>query len=282
MAATAPATRRVNHGRGHSYLLDGAKVSSVTGVINGGYPKPALVAWAAGTVAEFVAERLEQKDGHVIADTVVTDLRDVARRNRRTLPEKFSRIKIADTLKGVHWDDRDQAANKGTAVHRFAQRLAQGEEVDVPPELVGHVDSYLEFRDEWEPTDELVELVVGSRKHRYMGTLDLLCTIPGLGDRCLIDLKTNRSGPFGETSLQLAPYRYADFYLDPAGVERPMPEIDWVGVVWLRADGYDLYPFDAGEREMRTFLYCQQVAWWRDNVEKTVKGEALVREGVSA
>ena len=79
-----------------------------------------------------------------------------------------------------------------------------------------------------------------------------------LQDAHLIDLKTNRSGPFGEVALQLAAYRHAEVALiDNETV--PMPPVDWCGVLWLRADGYDLYPFDAGPAQFRSFLYVQQV-----------------------
>jgi hypothetical protein len=62
-----PGTRRVNSGRGHSYLLDGQKVDGVTTVIGNGIPKPALINWAAGTIASYVGERLDvdTTTGHV-------------------------------------------------------------------------------------------------------------------------------------------------------------------------------------------------------------------------
>lgn len=271
-------TRRVDRGGGHSYLLDGEKVDGVTGVLRDGMPKPALVGWAAKTIAEYVADRLilDPDDRHV-ATRLIDDLRQVAGEDvRKAWPDgPPGPLKIAETLKGIHWRDRDQAANKGTLVHHLAERLARGEEVAVDDAIVGHVDSYLRFRDEWEPTDELLEVVVGSRRHRYMGTLDLLATLPGLG-YTLLDNKTNRSGPFGEVALQLAAYRYAEFYLDPeTGEEHPMPEVDGCAVLWLRADGYDLIPFQAGPEEFRTFLYVREVGRFATTTSKTVKGEAL-------
>jgi hypothetical protein len=67
-----PGTRRVNSGRGHSYLLDGQKVDGVTTVIGNGIPKPALINWAAGTIASYVGERLDvdTTTGHVTADGI--------------------------------------------------------------------------------------------------------------------------------------------------------------------------------------------------------------------
>lgn len=259
----APPTRRVNHGRGHSYLIDGTKAPGVTTLL-GGIPKPALVGWAAAAVGDFVADRLQLVDGHVHADEVLDDLRHTARWPIPDFRElkKIPRTKVADAFKGLPYAERDAAANRGTEVHRLAQRLAEGEEVTVPDELVGHVDSYLKFRADWQPFDEQVEFIVLNRTCGYMGTGDLICRLraaPGMG-LCLVDLKTNRSGPFGETGLQLAGYRYAEFLVDPDGLEEPMPQIDSTLALWLRADGYDLYPFEAGPAQHRMLLYAGQVA----------------------
>lgn len=280
MTAALPAITRRNHGRNHSYRIDGHKVPGVTTIIGDGLPKPALVAWGPKVCAEYVADRLDELDGHVVADKLIADLAALAVAKSKPFPtDSLARTKVAEILKGVHWEDRDQAANRGTQVHGLAERIAGGEEVDVPEALTGHVDAYLKFLDDWKPTDAMLELVVGSSTHRYAGTLDMIATIEPFG-RCLIDLKTNRSGPFAEVALQLAAYRHAEAYFDPdSGGTEPMPEIDWCGVVWLRADGYDLIPFEAGPAEFRQFLYVQQVGQWlkaqSDPERPHVKGEAV-------
>jgi hypothetical protein len=75
----------------------------------------------------------------------------------------------------------------------------------------------------------------------------------------LLDFKTSRSGAFGDTAFQLAAYRYADAWL--YGDTENVPKIvDECGVVWLRADGYDLYPYHADKSVHRQFLYIQQCA----------------------
>jgi hypothetical protein len=279
-------TGREDRGRNHRYRLDGEHVDGVTTILSNGLPKPALINWAARTTAEFVADRLALDGDRCFADRLLADLRKVAeetaRDERDTWPDgPPGPLTIANTLKGVHWLDRDRAGNRGTEVHHLAHHLALGEELDVPEELVGHVDSYLRFRDDWQPTEELLEFVVLNRRHRYMGTADLACRLPGLGFT-LVDLKTNRSGPFPEVALQLAGYRYAEAYLDGDGEEMPMPEFDGCAVLWLRADGYDLVPFEAGPDEFRFFLYVQQVARFVTAHSKTVKGDALVAGRVAS
>lgn len=254
---TNGSARRINRGRGHSYTLDGRPVLGVTTILNKAMPKPALVGWAAREVAEFVCSRRD----------ILTQLSDE---------------ELVDLCKGAPFRERDKAANRGTEVHRLAEKLAKGIEVDVPEELVGHVDSYIAFLEEFAPSDALLERPVFNRHYRYAGTLDLLCKITGakLGlpvdsARCLLDVKTNRSGPFGETALQMSAYGHAEVFVDPDGQEQPMPEIDWYGVVWVRADGYDVYPYDVTEREWKQFLFCAQTAWWVDQRMDHVRRDAI-------
>lgn len=242
--------RRIDRGKGHSYALDGKPVMGVTTIINKAVPKPALTAWAAREAAEFVAAHRE----------ILTQLSDQ---------------ELVDLVKGAPFRERDAAANRGTEVHRLSEQLARGLEAIVPEPLTGHVDSYVAFLDAFQPTDAVLERPVFNRAYRYAGTLDLLCSLPDYGDRCLLDIKTNRSGPFGETALQLAAYGHAEFYVDDQGAEQPMPSIDFYGVVWVRADGFDLYRYDVTEREWKQFLFCIQTAWWTENRMDAVRGEAI-------
>jgi hypothetical protein len=252
MAAEASGAKRINRGRGHSYSVDGKPFMGVTTAINKALPKPALTAWAAREVAELVVRRRE----------ILKELDD---------------SEIVDLLKGAPFRERDKAANRGTEVHRLAQKLSAGEEVEVPEDIVGHVDAYIGFLETFKPADALIEVSVFNRQYRYAGTADLVCSIDKLGKRCLLDLKTNRSGPFGETALQLAAYGNAEFYVDADRQEQPMPPIDFYGVVWIRADGFDLYPYEVTEREWKQFLYCLQTAWWVENRMEKVRQDALWR-----
>lgn len=276
-------TKRINRGRGHSYKLDGEKTEGVTGIINKGIPKPALVGWAAGSVGEFVADRLHEEDGRIAADELVQELRKVNAESK--YPKKwdgsFSRMTIAQVLKGIPYLDRDRAGNRGTEVHRFAERIAAGEEVQVPDELIGHVDSYLAFLSDFDPEVRFLETVVGNREWGYMGTLDSIMEIDGYG-LVQVDLKTNRSGPFGEVGLQLAAYERAEFYLDGEGEQHPcwevdgeVRELDGSYVLWLRADGYDLKPVETSDRVFRLFLYAQQVSRFVDGWSRDVVGESV-------
>lgn len=272
-----PATRRQNQGSGHSYFLDGEKVMGVTTILKG-VPSGALIPWAAGTVAEFVADRLVvDDDGAVHAERLVTDIKKLgASLSRKVTFDGWSPTKAAQILKGLPNHTRDTAAAKGTKVHGYGEQLVAGIDVEVPDEHRGYALAYVNFLETLEPDPVKVEGVVLSRRHRYMGTFDLLAEIAGLG-LCLIDLKTSRSGIFDETALQVAGYRYAEAFLDDDGEEVPMPEVDWTGALWIRSDGWDLYPVRADLEAHRTFLYAREVKKFVDSERGSWVGDAIYR-----
>lgn len=249
MSAYTPPIRRVNRGRGHTYVdANGLTVPGVTTILKA-LPKDALINWAANATAEAAVDRWGE----------LSKLGPAARLN---------------ALKKARYDDRDTAANRGTVVHGLGQRLVADERVEIPDGLEGHVESYVRFLDEWDVQPVLVEAVVMSHRHGYAGTLDLLADLPPLGKRLLIDLKTSRSGVFGETALQLAGYRYADTYVTDDGSEAQMIEVDACAAVHVRADGYDLIPVEAGPEQHRALLYVQQVHRW-DATARDLIGAAL-------
>jgi hypothetical protein len=261
-------TRR-NYGKGHSYYVDGVKFDGVTTLIKGGLPKPALMYWSARTVAEYVADNL-----------------DAVR-----AMEGMGRNSIVAALKEVPWTARDAAAAKGTEVHAFAEKVINGQPVDVPEHVAGFVEACVRFLDEYQVDEIAVEATVASRQWRYAGTCDLLAnvTLPsGETVRAVLDYKTAASGIWPDVALQMAAYRNAEVYVDPAGTERSLPDVglsDTAYAVWLRADGYDVYPVNAGPEVFKVFNHLAYVARRTDDkkgVIKTWLGEALQREGTPA
>jgi hypothetical protein len=234
----APRFRRVDRGRTHWYewVPSGEHIPGVTTILGDGLPKPGLINWAAKATAEYAILRWDWLS---------------------ELPDD-ERLRI---LLGSRFDDSDRAANRGTDVHRLAERWAAGADVEFPEELTGHIDSYIRFREEWAPTEDLVERPVLNATWGYAGTVDDVCLIGG--HRTLLDIKTNRKGPYGDVALQAVAYGRAEYILDADGrTAEPMPAIDRYAVLWLRADGYDFYPLDIGEREWRVFLWVREVGRW--------------------
>lgn len=232
----------------HYEDANGVRIPGVTTIINDGVPKPAMIRWGMNTTAEYAVNRWDD----------------------------LSKLPVADRLKelkGAAYADRDNAARRGTEVHALGEELVHGREVDVPDELAGHVESYVKFLDEWEPSVVLSEAAVVNYTVGYAGTLDLVADI---GDtRWLLDLKTTRSGVYGETALQLAAYRWAEFYVEPDGREDLMPEVDRCGVVWVRADGYDLVPVTVEPWVFTEFRYAARTARWQTSLSKQVVGQPL-------
>ncbi|HEX7746209.1 MAG TPA: hypothetical protein VF462_13210 [Micromonosporaceae bacterium] len=239
--------KRVNHGRGHSYVDTdtGLKIPGVTTITGDGVPKKALIEWSATATIDYAIDHW--------AD----------------LSKKPVSVR-AKELKGARYATKDTAANRGTQVHKLAAQLVNGVKVAVPDGLEGYVQSYVRFLDDFDVEPLFVEQTVVSRTHRYCGTLDLIAELLDPDDpepdpavrgrlRWLLDVKTNRSGIFGETALQLAGYRYADAIVDDDGTELDMVDVDRTGAVWVRPDGYDLVPVEAGPLQHRHFLYAQQI-----------------------
>jgi hypothetical protein len=245
--ASPPTIVRKNHGRGHSYLIDGVKRPGATTVLGNGYPKH-LEKWAAEQAANY-------------ADDHWDELADMKPSERRKL------------IEGARFADRDAAARRGTETHRLARRLIRGEEVTVPDELEGHVDAYLKFLEEWQPAELLVEAPVASVTWGYCGTLDMVADLVD-GRRWLVDLKTTRSGVFLEAPLQLSAYRNAEWYVDSNGEAQPMIEVERCGVVWLRGDRtYSFVPVDTSPATFRVFLAAHLIGRYIERNDAI--GEAL-------
>jgi hypothetical protein len=215
-------TRR-NYGRGHSYAIDGQRVDGVTTILGKALAKPALINWAGDTTASYAIDYWDE-----LADLTPS--------------------KRLERLKKGRYEERDAAARRGTEVHTLAERAIAGEDMaDITPdELRGHVESYIAFLDQFNVQPILVEAVVAHRQLMYCGTLDLVADIAN--QRWLLDIKTGRSGIYGETALQACAYQRADVYVD-GNAEHPMADlaITRAGAVHIRADGYDLYPLATGD-----------------------------------
>jgi hypothetical protein len=249
-----PEFKRRNFGRNHSYYLNGEKLPGVTSILTDGLAKPALVGWGINTTAGYAADHWDELAGLTLSKRI-------------------------ETLKKAPYADRDAAARRGTDVHGIAEKLVRGEEVQVPDELAGHVESYVRFLNEFEPEPVHVEQsVVSVSKWPYAGTLDGIFDFPSLGQRLLVDIKTARSGVFPDNALQLAAYRHATHF---ASAEdnwelHPMPLVDGCAVIHVRADGYSLVPVATGDAVFRTFRYVQQLAAWAKDMSQTVIGEEIL------
>jgi len=214
----------------HRYKLDGKWVPGVTTVL-GVLNKPALPKWAAASVAEYVADNREAIE-HLYA---------------------AGRSPMVASLKETPWQRRDDAADRGTKFHDFAERILLGEEVDVPDAQVPLVESALAFMDAYDVRPVAVEQAVGSREHQYAGKFDLIADSK-LG-RAIFDWKSGKR-IYASTAFQCSGYAFAEFMCDgKGGPEMPLPHgIEAAYGVHIREDDYDVYPLAFGHGIYQEFL----------------------------
>ena len=250
--------------KGRTYRWRDESFPSVTTIIGGGVPKPALVGWAAKRVAETAVAK------------------------RRIWEAMDQPAEMVDWLKRAPYRERDGAAVQGSAIHDWAEKRVLGMPVTVeelPAEQQPWAISFLQFTHEMEPTWEMSEASVYNRTDGYAGTLDALLRLsdravqqirdsggPDLSGLGLVDYKTNKSGIFPETALQLAAYRHAEFVGLPDGTETPMPHVDWCAALWITDTGYELVPVNAGHLAFEYFLAARMVRDFCDDV-----GRGLLR-----
>ncbi|PPG29674.1 hypothetical protein [Pseudoclavibacter sp. RFBB5] len=254
---------------GRAYYLEsggnpkGIKLDGVTTILGNGIPKPALVEWASRVTAEEAVDRWDELSEMPVAK------------------------RLAE-LKGAKNRQRDWAAKRGTEVHNLAEKLANGEEVEVPDEIRGHVESAVKFLDDFDVEIILTETPCYNDKALYGGTFDLLLRskLPEhAGKVILADWKTNRSGIFAETALQLTAYANATHYLGADNLEHSMAELGITDLwaIWVRSDDYSVYPMEFSSATWATFSYAAGIA--RSISDKEVaaewKGEQL-RPGAAA
>lgn len=250
-------TRR-NYGSNHAYYLDGEKLDGVTTLLGDGMRKPALEHWAGNETAAQAVNRWDEFAAMPVA-------------------QRF------EALKKARFQVRDEAARRGSEIHRLAEQALAGAEVDVPEEFRGHVDAAVRFMDDWQVEEVLTETSVWNERGRYAGTLDMVFRTPlRPGATIIADWKTNRTGIYGETALQLSAYENAENYIGADGFDHPMSElgINEAWAIWIRADGYSVYPMERGPEVYRTFMYVATVARRTGGKEKPLdrlKGAELFR-----
>ncbi len=234
-----PPVTRVDRGRYHTYQDgDGHRIPGVTTILGGGIPKPNLINWAANATAEGAVNDWD---------------------NLTTLPPA-ARLKA---LQGIRYETNNAAKNKGTAIHGYAEKLVQGQQVTgIPDELRPYTEAYVRFIDEWALDPILIEVVVVNYSHGWAGTLDLIAEITtpaGERETWLLDIKTGEKGIFPETALQLAAYRNAEFFVDNDGNEQPMITVDNTGAIHVTADDAVLVPTVSEAAQYIQFRHAKKV-----------------------
>lgn len=91
--------------------------------------------------------------------------------------DELAAMPVADRLNTImrgRNNHRDSAGNIGTQIHRFGEKLLVGEPVDIPPELIGYVDSYVRWMERSDVAVEHVEIACYSVTDDFAGTIDFI------------------------------------------------------------------------------------------------------------
>lgn len=262
---------------------------SVTTILKGGLPAPALMAWGMRAVAEYATANHRQIAAMLSA---VRLAKDDTGRYQGVVSDPDAVSAVVDYLKGSPYRERERKADLGTAIHEQAEAHVLDRPMPEPmAAIAGQVAAFRRFLHDWRPDyarDDsghwLAEASVYNRTERYAGTLDAIADLPGLG-RVLIDYKSGK-GVYPETALQLAAYRHAEFIGLPDGSEWPMPRVDGCAVLHLPehgagwaptpADpGYSLIPVIADDQVFTAFRYVREVFRWQEETSQGVIGAPL-------
>jgi hypothetical protein len=220
-----------------------ARYTSVTTVLSKGTAQEWAIPWAA----------------KITAETAVATLA-----NWRDLPPEDA-VRL---LKAAPLARRDKAADAGTLVHGAAEHILSGVEWSLPDDLrpLGErIEAW------WRANDGravMLERTVWHHDLRVAGTLDAVVELAG--ETVLLDLKT--STVFDpKWRLQLAAYRLANDWIDEDGAFHEMPDIDWVGVLWVpreRPEEMQLVRVRADMDEYDAFVDVLRAFRWIEDAKK--------------
>jgi len=298
--------------QGNGYYADhatGDRLRSVTTILGGGVPKPALMFWA----------------GNMCTDSAIENLPALVAASR--FPEQLEELRR--WIRKAHTRKKDERAEVGGLVHQVVESRLLGTQLPASikigetewaidgPELAPFLANFLRFEKEWKPGWTASEMVVANPEDGYAGTLDYTIAANGLigdalrsmgyvvdpGGDVMGDTKTGGDwitpadggepypkilgsghvhGVYPEAGLQMSAYRRAKIAWLRDGSRVPMPPTAEVGVVLhLRPEGYRLYPARCGDLEYTYFRYAQMVDEWSSRIssakaDQPVIGKALV------
>lgn len=289
--------------------VTGDRLRSVTTILSGGVPKPALIHWA----------------GNMVAESAIENIPALAAAAR--FPEQLEEWRRF--LSRAHTRKKDERAEIGGAVHAIIEARLLGTPLPASvmvgeeewaldgPELAPYIEQFHRFEEDWAPSWSASEMVVANPEHGWAGTLDYLIAAGGrIGDalramgyavdpagEIMGDTKTGGDvlvdeqgvvspkilqsghvhGVYPEAGLQMSAYRKATVCWLRDGSRVPMPAAAEVGVVLhLRPEGYWLYPARCGDLEYRYFRHAQMVDEWSSRISSAKAPQPVIGKPLQA
>lgn len=275
----------IPHRQGNGYYAlhrSGQRLRSVTTVLEGGVPKPALIFWAAG----------------LCVDAAIANLPALVAASR--FPDRLQ--ELSRWLKRAHTQAKEERGDVGSVVHKIIECHILGTELPEAinvadpgkdprwvrlddPEIVPIREAFEAFVTEWDVMFTASEMVVANPEHGYAGTLDFLTRSPRLawaltaqgftvpedadimgdtktgGELDRITSSKHYHGVYPEAGLQMSAYKHAKVaWIKQTGEEVPMPPTADVGIVLhLRPEGYRIYPARCDDEVYAYFRHAQMI-----------------------
>lgn len=306
---TNPASAQTTS-RGRVYTRRGVNYWSVTTIIKGGLPAPALMGWGMRSVAEYAvanhrqiaamlgAVSLRRAEGLIesqVAEQLAAAFGAANRKGEPVAPywvvsDPDAVESAVKWLAGAPYRERERKADVGSAVHAQIEAIILGRPRPEPgPGVAPYIAQFEAFCAATSPEWEASEGTVYSDRESYAGTLDWIATFRGdvarrlrpdgqfVGEptvRVLGDTKTGKA-IYPEVALQLAAYRHADYVGLPDGTDAPLPSIDAGAALHLTPDSWALVPVRCDEAIFRRFLFTREVFRWVEEESKTVLGQPI-------
>ena len=273
--------------RGRVYTRAGRNYWSVTTIIKGGLPAPALQHWGMRAVAEYAvanhaqiaamlgAVRLQRTGGRIerlLDERLRAAFGTEANEPVYVVNDPDAVASVVDWLKGAPYRESVRKRDIGSAVHEHIEARIVGKPIPEPePEVAPFMAQFGRFEADWSPRWSMSEATVYSDTESYAGTLDFVAE---LGNRPVVIIGDTKTGKaiYPEVALQLAAYARADYVGLPDGTTAPLPRFDAAIALHLTPDDYEVIPVRIDDDVYRAFLYCREVFRWVEETAKTVFG----------
>jgi len=198
---------------------------SVTEILSGGVPKPALGFWMAKMAAEIALQ-----DPTLSPSEVTTKVRAIS----------------------------SDKASIGSTVHAMTETIDNTEMLPdlntMAPAFSGYIRSFLDFKEQYKPKLIHNEATVYNKTFKFAGTLDRIYEIGG--KTVLLDIKTSKAF-YPEMALQLSAYKNAEFFYDKeTKVSTPFIKIDELAILLLGEGGFS---YHKTSEKYKLFLYAYEI-----------------------
>jgi hypothetical protein len=246
------------------YQWQGRTLPSVTSIRNMAGQPHALVSWKIAKVCDRAVDELD----------TLTAMMTRERRPRERVLEKNRRKEARGWLRAAHEEERDRAANRGTAVHKAAEDdVAPADVTDyedpdsgaiiAADEIRPKLRQYLAWLERSGAEILLKERQVWNLELGYAGSFDLLCRFPN-GELWIVDLKTG--GAYADHNLQQIAYLMAEFIGQDDVIDDDatalLKRVDGLALLQLSDDGWSFKRLKADRGAWAAFRGLLAFATW--------------------